>query len=74
MQYSSKDILIEILNEKQLDAFSPYIKRNYEITFLPRKANVITGVRRAGKTTFLKQIWDKVEVEVPHSIQFYLNF
>lgn len=74
MQYSSKDILIEILNEKQLDAFSPYIKRNYEITFLPRKANVITGVRRAGKTTFLKQIWDKVEKKVPHSIQFYLNF
>jgi predicted AAA+ superfamily ATPase len=74
MSYEIKETLIEILNENQLEGFSPYVRRNYEVTVLPRKAVTILGVRRAGKTTFLKQIWDQIRDEQKNCVQFYLNF
>lgn len=69
-----KDTFIEILNERQLDSFAPYITRDYKINVLPRKALTVLGVRRAGKTTFLKQIWDQMAIENAGCVQFYINF
>ncbi len=74
MANNLKDLFIEIINEHQLDAFAGYSPRELKVEFLPRKALVITGVRRAGKTTYLKQLFDQIKSKDSYCQQFYVNF
>jgi predicted AAA+ superfamily ATPase len=69
-----KELFVEIINERHLDSYAPYVKRDYSYALIPKKALTILGVRRAGKTTFLKQIWDDVTKNDEDSIQVYINF
>lgn len=47
-----KDIFKEILNEQLLATISPdLVKRDLSLTWLPKKATVLKGVRRSGKST-----------------------
>ncbi len=71
-----KDVFKEILLEDALSTEETYFPRSLDYDILPRKALVIMGVRRCGKTTFLKQIRDTLIKEkklLPQSI-LYLNF
>jgi uncharacterized protein len=71
------DLFCEILAENANIAKNiSYIKRNYNCPYVPGKASVVIGIRRCGKSTFLKQtadLWlDKKEC-IPEQLLF-INF
>ncbi|MBF0363552.1 MAG: ATP-binding protein [Oligoflexia bacterium] len=51
-----KEIFKDILLENQFIETEEVFNRNLKCTFIPKKAMVLIGVRRSGKTTFLRQI------------------
>lgn len=53
-----KSIFRDILLEKEFALPLAYAPRAQEFTLLPRKALAVIGIRRCGKTTYLRQIWD----------------
>lgn len=74
MKNALKQIIIDF-HQTQLPSFSP---RKIELPNLPihlRKALVLTGMRRSGKTWFLYQIMDSLEkMGVKKEKILYLNF
>ncbi len=52
---SVKEILQEIIIEHQSLPFPEIIKREIEIERIPRKATIVIGIRRCGKTTLMYQ-------------------
>ncbi len=56
MSYQSA--FVEILAESRSEARPPYLRRKLDYAVLPRKAIVLKGVRRSGKSTILRQIED----------------
>ena len=53
-----KSIFRDILLEKEFALPLDYVPRAQAFTILPRKALAVIGIRRCGKTTYLRQIWD----------------
>jgi predicted AAA+ superfamily ATPase len=65
----------EIILENQFNDIGVYHPRQMQWEIIPGKALVITGVRRAGKTTFLKEIADNLPNSEKHPGQIvYINF
>jgi predicted AAA+ superfamily ATPase len=54
-----ENVFKEILSEKPWEHPLSYIPRDLAIPDLPGKALSVIGIRRCGKTTFLRQIWDR---------------
>ena len=52
---STKDILKQIIVDNQSRFDEHYIPRDLDIERIPRKATVVIGVRRCGKTTLLDE-------------------
>jgi predicted AAA+ superfamily ATPase len=53
-----KSIFRDILLENEFSLPLAYLPREQPFSVLPRKALAVIGIRRCGKTTYLRQIWD----------------
>lgn len=53
-----KSIFRDILLENEFSLPPAYLPREQPFSVLPRKALAVIGIRRCGKTTYLRQIWD----------------
>lgn len=53
-----KSIFRDILLENEFSLPLAYVPRAQAFSVLPRKALAVIGIRRCGKTTYLRQIWD----------------
>ncbi len=67
-QSALAEILAEVRDETRL----PYLRRRLEYAVLPRKAVVLKGVRRSGKSTLLRQIEEDERASGRHCL--YMNF
>ncbi len=66
------DVLIDDFHERQLPQAMP---RDQSVVWLPGKATVISGMRRAGKTWFCYQLMQELlDQGVPKERLLYLNF
>ncbi len=71
-----KNIFKDIILERQIEDLGVYLPRQCAIPQLPNKALAIIGIRRCGKTTLLRQIWDdfKKSKYVNSTQLVYVNF
>jgi predicted AAA+ superfamily ATPase len=67
-----KETFKELILENYLNAIETYVHRSANAQILPQKALSIIGVRRSGKTTFLKQILEKHQSK--NTLHIYINF
>lgn len=51
-----KNLFKEILSEYYEERENPFITRDLAVQILPKKATIITGVRRCGKSVFTEQV------------------
>ena len=56
-----KNVLKEIIADNQSSSSEELVPRHLSISTIDKKAHVVIGVRRAGKTTFLHQIQDSIK-------------
>jgi predicted AAA+ superfamily ATPase len=68
-----------VLAEKLSAALKPAAKglftmRDAELPAVPGKVHAVIGMRRAGKTTFLRQLQERCRVELPPERAVYLSF
>ena len=69
------ELLKTLILDSQETELPTGVPRRVDFTALPRKASVLIGVRRAGKSTFLaQQIRRLLEDGVPRENILYLNF
>lgn len=71
-----KNAFKDILLERALESSFPYVRRAQPHRLFPRKALAVIGVRRCGKSTFLRQIWEELLEKgkaKPHQL-VYVNF
>lgn len=66
----------DIILERQLELLADYVPRTLPFARLSHKAIAVIGVRRSGKTTFLRQIWDELlaDKQTQPPDQVYVNF
>jgi predicted AAA+ superfamily ATPase len=71
-----KQAIIDILSEVPFQGFNEsYLHRNIPLPKLPHKALIFVGVRRSGKTTFIKEIKDSfTDKKVENKQIIYFNF
>jgi uncharacterized protein len=71
-----KSVFKDILLENEFAAPTAYFRRELAVPLLPRKALAVIGVRRSGKTTFLRQIWDDLSrsKRIPVERLVHVNF
>jgi predicted AAA+ superfamily ATPase len=67
-----KKLFKEILSEYYEEQENPFIARDLAVYILPKKATVITGVRRCGKSVFTEQVRIKEELLKHNTIR--INF
>ncbi len=53
---------------------TPLTRRDVRLPALPGKAHAVIGMRRAGKTTFLRQLLDDRRAELPLERAIYIGF
>ncbi len=53
-----KSAFRDVLLEKEFSRPLSYFRREQTCPLLPHKALAVIGIRRSGKTTFLRQVWD----------------
>jgi hypothetical protein len=71
-----KGVFRDLILERQLEDLGAYVRRAKPYTVMPKKALAVIGIRRCGKTTYLKQIWDDLK-EAQHVTSqqlVYTNF
>ena len=71
-----KSVFRDILLEREFSAPIAYVQREETYALLPQKALAVIGIRRAGKTTFLRQIWDEISAsgKIQPERLLYVNF
>src|SRR5437879_600693 len=71
-----KAAFLDILLENEFAAPMEYFRRELNVPLLPRKALAVIGIRRSGKTTFLRQIWDDLSrsKRIPPERLVHVNF
>ncbi|MBI5245453.1 MAG: ATP-binding protein [Elusimicrobia bacterium] len=71
-----KSAFRDILLEKEFSRPLAYFRREQACPLLPQKALAVIGIRRSGKTTFLRQIWDDMLRSKPARQErlVYVNF
>ncbi len=71
-----KSIFRDILLENEFSLPLDYVQRDQTFTALPRKALAVIGIRRCGKTTYLRQIWDTLvrQKKARREHLLYVNF
>jgi len=52
----------------------PFTRRDARLSTLPKKAHAVIGMRRAGKTTFLRQLQADLRHDLPPERALYLSF
>ncbi len=68
-------VLLEKLNMALGKARSiQYIQRDARLSEVPGKVHAVTGMRRSGKTTFLRQLLDEQRERVPSERVLYISF
>lgn len=68
-------VLLEKLNMALGKARSiQYIQRDARLPEVPGKVHAVTGMRRSGKTTFLRQLLDEQRERVPSERVLYISF
>lgn len=68
-----------VLDEKLSAALQPaeperFTRRDAQLPAVPGKVHSVIGMRRAGKTTFLRQLLDARRAELPPELALYLSF
>ena len=56
-----KKVFCDLILERQLEDLGDYVRREKPYVVMPKKALAVIGIRRCGKTTYLKQIWDDLK-------------
>lgn len=74
-----KDTMRDVIRQKLADEtrseLPRWTRRDARLPAVPGKAHAIIGIRRAGKTCFLRQLQrDRVEQGAPRETQVYFNF
>src|SRR5258708_4264687 len=71
-----KSVFRDILLENEFAAPLDYFRRELNVPLLPRKALAVIGIRRSGKTTLLRQIWDDLSRSghIPVERLLHVNF
>jgi len=66
----------DILQENEFAAPQAYFRRELDVPLLVGKALAVIGIRRSGKTTFLRQIWDDLSrsKRIPPERLVHVNF
>jgi predicted AAA+ superfamily ATPase len=68
-------ILIEKLNEAvAVGQEQPYTRRDARLPAIPGKVHAVIGMRRAGKTTFLRQLQSERRKTLPPERALYISF
>ena len=68
-------LLLEKLNQATAPApRPPFTPRDARLPAVPGKAHAVTGMRRAGKTTFLRQLEASVRDHLPPERALYISF
>ena len=68
-------ILLEKLNEAvSAGEGQPFTKREARLPAIPGKVHAVIGMRRAGKTTFLRQLQSERRKTVPPERALYVSF
>lgn len=69
-------VLLDQLNRSLHPADRPHTwtTRDARLPYVPGKVHAVIGMRRAGKTTFLKQLQDEKRRELPPERAIYLSF
>jgi hypothetical protein len=71
--------LHQVLAEKLSAALEPappfpFTRRDARLPAVPGKVHAVIGMRRAGKTTFLRQLLDERRAALPPERTLYLSF
>ena len=71
-----KSVFHDILTEREFTQPLRYVPRTQTFATLSHKALAVIGIRRCGKTTFLRQIWDALSRKetIDSSRLIYVNF
>lgn len=70
-----RSVFRDILTENEFAAPLAYVPREQGVALLPHKALAVIGIRRSGKTTFLRQMWDTLAAGKARANQLvYVHF